>query len=214
VEIGLDELTGTEQAVLLVLLAEARPVPNPELGRLGPELRKDSRDNLNRKGLIDSVQEGRVWVHELTDKGGALCRQLFGADAPERSSGQGKALYTLLRGLQRYMTRMDVPPVDIFAPTANDEDAPPDAGPADEQQVRDAYLRLARQPGDWVGLLRLRAELPDVAHPDFDDRLRRMYRKPGVHVIPEENQKVLTEDDRRAAVVIGDQPKHLIAIDA
>lgn len=216
-KIGLDELTGTEQAVLLVLMAEARPVPNPELSRLGPELRKDSRDNLNRKGLIESVQDRRVWVHELTDDGWALCRRLFGAEAPERSSGQGKALYTLLRGLQRYLNRADLPPVEIFAPAEPETDveieAEIQAVPADEQQVRDAYGRLAAQAGDWVALIRLRAELPDVAHLDFDDRLRRMYRKPGVHVIPEENQKVLTDDDRRAAVVIGDQPKHLIAIE-
>lgn len=212
-KIGLDELTGTEQAVLLVLMAEARPVPNPELSRLGPELRKDSRDTLNRKGLIESVQDRRVWVHELTDDGWAFCRRLFGADAPERSSGQGKALYTLLRGLQRYMHRADLPPVDIFAPAEPEPEPPMEQAPADEQQVRDAYARLAAQAGDWVALVRLRAELPDVAHLDFDDRLRRMYRKPGVHVIPEENQKVLTDEDRRAAVVIGDQPKHLIAIE-
>lgn len=41
-----------------------------------------------------------------------------------------------------------------------------------------------------------------------------MYRKTGVHLIPEENQKVLGEHDWAAAVVIGDQHKHLIAIEA
>ena len=40
-----------------------------------------------------------------------------------------------------------------------------------------------------------------------------MYRIPGVSLIPEENQKVLTPDDRAAAVEIGDQDKHLIAIE-
>jgi hypothetical protein len=203
VKIELDELTGTEQAVLLVLMAEARPVPNPELARLGPELRKDQRDKLNQKGLIESVQERRVWVHELTDDGWALCRRMFGADAPDRPSPQGRALYTVLRGLDRYFRSVDLPLADVFGPA-----------PTTEQLVQDIYGQLAGQPGDWVALARLRAELPDVAHDDLDDTLRRMYRKPGVHLIPEENQKVLDEHDWKAAVVIGDQHKHLIAIEA
>ena len=212
-KIGPDELTGTEQAVLLVLMAEARPVPNPELVTLGPELRKDSRDNLNRKGLIESTKVGPRFVHELTDAGWALGRHLFGAEAPPRSSGQGKALYTLMRGLNRYFTREDLPLAEVFAPAV--PGATPDpALPSDQARVHQVYDRLAGAPGDWVALVRLRAELPDVGHHELDDTLRRMYRIPGVHLIPEENQKVLTDDDRQAAVVIGQQHKHLIAIES
>ncbi len=43
--------------------------------------------------------------------------------------------------------------------------------------------------------------------------LHALYRTPEVSLIPEENQKVLTAADRAAAVVIGDQNKHLIAIE-
>ena len=50
-----DELTGTEQAVLLVLMAEARPVPNPKLKELGPELKKLDRERLNRLKLIETT---------------------------------------------------------------------------------------------------------------------------------------------------------------
>jgi hypothetical protein len=217
VKIGPDELTGTEQAVLLVLMAEARPVPNPELIQLGPELRKDSRDQLNRKGLVESTKVGRSYVHELTDDGWALGRQLFGIDAPARSSGQGKALYTLMRGLNRYFTRDELPLADVFAPAENTaEPAPPRRPelPSDQARVQEGYDKLANTPGAWVALVRLRAELPDVGHHELDDTLRRMYRIPGVHLIPESNQKVLTDDDRQAAVVIGEQHKHLIAIES
>lgn len=207
--IGPDELTGTEQAVLLVLMAEARPVPNPELSRLGPELKKDSRDKLNRKGLVESIKVGPRFVHELTDDGWALGRKLFGAETPPGSKGQGKALYTLMRGLNRYLVREELPLAEVFAPAPGG-----DPDPSDQARVREAYGRLARSPGDWVALVRLRTELPDVDHHDLDDTLRRMYRIPGVHLIPEENQKVLTDDDRHAAVVIGEQHKHLIAIES
>lgn len=218
-KIGPDELTGTEQAVILVLMAEARPVPNPELAVLGPELRRDSRDELNRKGLIDSTKVGRSYVHELTDAGWALGRQLFGAETPPRSSGQGKALYTLMNGLNRFFTREDLRMAEVFAP-ADPEPEPesepqgPPALPSDQARVAEIYGRLAGTPGDWVALVKLRAELPDVDRPELDDTLRRMYRIPGVHLIPEENQKVLTDADRHAAVVIGEQHKHLIAIES
>jgi ATP-dependent Clp protease ATP-binding subunit ClpA len=210
VNIGPDELTGTEQAVLLVLLAEARAVPNPELGQLGPELRRENREKLNRKGLVESTKVGRSYVHELTDDGWALGRKLVGAPTPPASSGQGKALYTLMRGLDRYLTRAELPLSELFAAA----DAEPPQLPSDQARVQQVYGRLAAQSGDWVALVRLRAELPDVDHQDLDDTLRRMYRIPGVHLIPEENQKVLTDDDRLAAVVIGEQHKHLIAIES
>ena len=48
------DLTGTERAVLLVLMAESRPVPNPDLIALGPRLEKTGRDKLNNLGLIES----------------------------------------------------------------------------------------------------------------------------------------------------------------
>ena len=77
---------------------------------------------------------------------------------------------------------------------------------------RSAYADLAPRPGGWVSLTRLRAELSDADRGDIDTALRTLYRAAGVSLIPEENQKVLTTEDRHAAVLIGDQSKHLIAI--
>lgn len=209
-----DELTGTEQAVLLVLMAEARPVRNPELATLGPKLEKPYRDRLADRGLIEVTTEGRTMVLELTDRGWKTCAKLFGADTPERPSGQGKALYTVLRALRRYFDRVDLAPGDVFLPL---DDGPPEGDPDPggdeiEARVRAAYVRLAATDGGWVDLVRLRAGLPDVSKHELDVALTQMYRMPGVSLIPEENQKTLTDEDRAAAVEIGDQDKHLIAI--
>lgn len=202
-----DDLTGTEQAVLLVLMAESRPVPNPELERLGPKLEKPGRDRLNRLGLVETTP-GRPLVHELTDSGWALCRELFGADPPPRPSGQGKALYTLLAALRRYFDHAELVPADIFLPPADNV-----AGGV-EDQLRAAYTRITAKPGGWVNLVQLRREVSGLGRNDVDTALVNLYQQPGVSLIPEENQKVLTEADRAAAVVIGDQPKHLIAIES
>ncbi len=208
------ELTGTEQAVLLVLMAEARPIRNPELATLGPELKKRDRDRLVERGLIDVTTENRAMVLELTDRGWATCAKLFGAETPARPSGQGKALYTVLRALRRYLDRDDLAPADVFlalddSPPAEDADP---LGDAVEASVRAAYVRLAARSGGWVDLVRLRGELPEVSRRDLDDALTRMSRHPAVTLIPEENQKTLTDADRAAAVQIGDQHRHLIAI--
>ncbi|MGV0813010.1 hypothetical protein ABQF34_13705 [Mycolicibacterium boenickei] len=203
-----DELTGSEQAVLLVLMAESRPVPNPELERLGPKLDKPQRDRLNRLGLIETTGT-RPLVHELTDAGWAVCRALLGADAPPRSTGQGRALYTLLAALHRYFEHAELVPADVFLPA---DVSVPDENP--EVQLRSAYAGLAARPGGWVSLLHLRQAVPELTRPTVDAALISLYQQPGVSLIPEENQKVLTPADRDAAVEIGHQDKHLIAIES
>jgi hypothetical protein len=208
------ELTGTEQAVLLVLMAEARPVRNPDLAALGPELKKRDRDRLAEHGLIEVTTEGRAMVLELTDRGAATCAKLLGAETPPLSKGQGKALYTVLRALRRYFDREDVAPADIFLPL---DEAPPEGDPDPlgddvEARVRAAYVGLAARAGGWVDLVRLRDALPDLSRHELDAALTRMYRIPGISLVGEDNQKTLTAEDHAAAIEIGDQPKHMIAI--
>lgn len=101
------------------------------------------------------------------------------------------------------------------APPAGQAAAEPDARQADpdiEVRVRKAYAELADKPGAWVSLTRLRPLLADVPRDVLDDVLRRMNRLPDVTLIPETNQKGLTDLDREAAVTVGDQDKHLLWI--
>ncbi|BDX32082.1 hypothetical protein TUM20985_26290 [Mycobacterium antarcticum] len=210
-----EELTGTKQAVLLVLMAEARAVRNPELAALGPELKKQDRDELVRRGLIEVSTENRAMVLELTDRGWATCAAIIGAEVPAQSKGQGKALYTVLRALRRYFDREGLKPGEVFFPLDDNALAgePDVLGDEVEEKVRAAYVRLAARSGGWVDLVRLRQDLLEVSRHDLDAALTRMYRIPGVSLVPEENQKTLTAEDHAAAVSIGDQAKHLIAIE-
>ena len=206
------DLTGTERAVLIVLMAESRPVANPELAALGPALDKPGRDKLNALGLIESERVKGRYVHELTDRGWALCRDIVAAGPPPRSTGPAKTLYTVLGALGRYLQRSEVSLAELFWPAeASEAETPQDR--TLEDRVRVAYARLAPRPGGWVRLAELRAVLGD-ARGDVDTALTALSRAPGVSVIPEEDQKKLTPDDRAAAVMIGDRPKHLIAIEA
>lgn len=199
------DLTGTERAVLLVLMAESRPLPNPDLVALGPKLDKPSRDKLNNLGLIDTYRDSNRFVHELTDAGWRLCRDIVAAAPPPRSTGPAKTLYTVLSSLGRYLTSADLSLADVFGHIG-------DAPPLDDR-IRRAYTDLSPRPGGWVSLTRLRAELADTDRADVDEALRALARTPGVSLIPEENQKVLTAADRDAAITIGPEDKHLIAIE-
>jgi hypothetical protein len=153
-------------------------------------------------------------VLELIEDGWVTCAKLIGAEAPKGSQGQGKAFYAVLRALRRYLDREDLAPGDVFvALDSHPPEGDPDPlGDGIEARVRSAYVRLAAYDGGWVDLVRLRAALPDVSKQDLDEALTKMYRVPGVSLMREDNQKTLTADDHAAAVQIGNQPKHMIAI--
>lgn len=213
-----EDLNGTEAAVLLVLMAEASPVKNSQLKTMGPELAKASRDKLKNAGLIEVNPSVRPMTLELTDKGWRTCGELIGGEPPARSTGAGKAMFTVLAGLRRWLDRTDNRPADVFSAR---EDQPAPVGksetadePADiEASIRAAYARLAREPGSTVRLSRLRNELHHITRTDLDDALARLRRASDVSLIPEENQKTLTDEERAAAVVVGNQHNHLLSIE-
>jgi hypothetical protein len=93
---------------------------------------------------------------------------------------------------------------------------------AAEHRIRQAVTELAaapgplglgREPGGWVSLRRLREHLADLPRADVDAALYHMALQPGVYdLIPEADQKILTQADWDTGLRIGDQVKHLISI--
>jgi hypothetical protein len=83
-----------------------------------------------------------------------------------------------------------------------------------EQRVSAAYRSLAPRAGDLVSLADLRDLVCDLVPADVDAALRRLHRQRGVVLVPEANRKTLDDRTRAAAVVIGDEPKHAIAMAA
>jgi hypothetical protein len=200
-------LTTKERAVLLALLAEARPVTNAEL-RAAASLGLDgaSRRKLNDLKLVTSEKVGRSFVHELTDDGWAWCAKELGAERPERAGSMGGALYAVLAGLQRYLQRTGHLLSELFQPAEPDVDT--------ETRIRSAYRKLSSASGSpWVGLAALRAELADVTREDVDAALQQLSRQPGIHVQAEANQQALIDADHEAAVRFGGSSRHLLKIE-
>ena len=210
-----DELTGNEQAVLLVLMAECRAVPNARLKDLGPALTADQRRKLLEKNLIEV--SGKPMVVTLSERGWAMCRAIIGSEPPVGVTGQKRALYTVLKALDRYLDDADLALADVIGPVGEQPAAvapPPAASAADdlEGRVRSLYTQLVGRPGGWVALTRLRGELVDVPRADVDGALRNLLRSRVISLIPEENQKALTDADDDAAIVIGGEKNHLLAV--
>jgi hypothetical protein len=84
-----------------------------------------------------------------------------------------------------------------------------------EDRIRSAYnVASGFEPGAWVGLTDIRLWISDLPRDVQDAALRNLERCPDVNLVPESNQKTLTQSDRDAAVWIGEQAKHLLWIAA
>lgn len=200
------ELGIPHKAMLFALMGVGREVSNRELGELaGIKVRKEIREELIKGGYITSQTETTPHVHELTRKGWEWCAgELSKGEVPDRPGSLGRALYAVLRGLGGYLQRQDLKPRDMFPPG-------PTVVSANglESHIRGAYQKLAREPRDFVRLADLRTEL----RLEVDALLKTMSRDRHVHLVPDENRKMLTEADHAAAIRIGGDDNHLIAIE-
>ncbi|BAL86469.1 hypothetical protein AMIS_12490 [Actinoplanes missouriensis 431] len=210
-----DELTPSENAILIVLMAEAREVLNTELRETyGLDVRKPARDKLGRKGYAVSRKNGRTFALELGDKGWVHVQEQLNF----RSNGataQAAALTALLNGLRsRVLDRSGCTSfAELFALTdVRGSASAPEQGQVLRTRIVNAYDALTDEPGGWVSLTRLRRFFGDVPRADLDEALRRVSREPGVTLAPQSNQKVLTDTDHAAALHIGGQDKHVLSI--
>ncbi len=206
-----DALKLSEIGILLALMAEAQEISNVDLKeRYGFTLTGESKSRLNDRKLVSSRRVGRAYVHELTEPGWRRCREELAAPCPPRAGAAGGALYALLHGLARYMTREELSLPEVFGRTSA---APTSAGNDVEAAIRTAYPKAPRRPGGWVALTDLRQLLDQIPRQAVDDTLARMGRLPRVSLLPEENQKVLTQSDREAAIQLGGTAYHFLLIE-
>jgi hypothetical protein len=207
-----DDLTPTESAILIVLLSENRPIRNPELKeRFGFELKKPSREKLNGFDYVNTTMEGRVMVHRLGDAAWDRLREPLNFDGA-RPRAFGAALGSLLAAVRRDLERNDRSLAMAFAPEQAEPAPRPPIGMDLTDRIREAYAAAASTPQAWVSIADIRRKLGDVDRETMDAALRRLEQAPDVNIVPESNQKALSDEDRRAAVTIGDQRKHFLAI--
>jgi hypothetical protein len=206
-----EKLTPTARAALLVLMATGRQISNNEMFEIAHfKLHGKDKNVLNDEGWVKTDESRTPYRHVLTTEGWKRCIEELVAEAPERAGGGPLvgALYAVLHGLDRHRKQTGASLNTIFqvnGTATSSQDT--------ESLIRDAYRALAREPGGWVSLADLRERLRDMPRSELDTTLKAMISRPGVSIIPEADQSSLKERDREAAVRIGGEYKHLIAIE-
>jgi hypothetical protein len=197
------EKYGTHETATLIVLTLFKEVPNPDLKKdYGIELSPAGRAALNKAGLIKSQTDNRPFVHRITDAGMAWCEtELAGVEPPPRTGPLVRMVFTVIRQLVQYLRQNGIRLVDVIRP-------------ADlESLIREAYQELSVKPQDWVRLAKLRPKLNGAGKDEVDEVLLAMVRTGLVHLAPSSNRKALTDEDNDAAITIGGQDKHLMAIE-
>lgn len=198
-------LTVRDQASLFALMVVARPVTNRELRLLaGAEITADVRRRANEETeLIDTKKMGVVHTHGLTPAGKTWCESMLAAGRPDGTKFPTGVLYALLESVSQHLARSGTKLDDFFTPDI-------------DSWIRSVYSELTRRrgPGNWVRLSALRAWLGGVPRDVVDAELDRMIELPEVELMAELNQQSLTDEDRKAAVNIGGEDRHLLKIGA
>jgi hypothetical protein len=199
------ELTPVQRFVLVTLMIKAGTLPNTYLTNTARiSLKREYRDDLRNRGLIKVTE--KPLVLELTEKGWGQAISELGADVPARAGSAGGALYIALGFLRGLLDHLNIAPSELFALKIDGGEIA--QSPADfEASIRKAYGQVAH--GDeYVSL----AKVKNVLMADIDATLTRMNRASAVDLTPNSQQGDLTDEDHTAAVKVGNQDMHLIAI--
>jgi hypothetical protein len=201
---------------LVLLMVQARELTNNELKELaGFTLTGKENKQLEDLGLITTNRSHRPYSHQLTDKGWRIVREIHGSTPPKSRGPAIKTLFALLANLHRSLDRLHISHGEFFKQGGSGAPRPAAADlrtPDVETAIRTAYRELATRPGDWIGLADLRERLGPVDRAAVDDTLRVMVRQEGVRIIPIANTRALKPRDRAAALRIGDEDNHALAI--
>lgn len=203
-----------QRATLLILMGAGKSLTNKEIhavGQFTPLTGKDLQPLYDLK-LLETDRKSSGHVHSLTLEGWLWCERELSAGVGGKYGSAGGALYGVLAGLGRFLERSTVSLKDIFLqldePTI-DLDKTVDV----EGLIRRAYVKLRTEPRGWVSLTKLRPLLVGYSKNEVDTVLNRMNRTKGVNIIPESNQSLLSAEDRKAMILIGNEDRLLLSID-
>ena len=202
------ELTSADYAYLVILQAEGREISNSEMHeRYEVRLTSPDYEKLNADGYVVSTTKPRPYRHVITDKGSRVLGdpltidQGRGGEGVKRSTGERQLLWAAVVAQQKLLLAKA-----NGAATAVEK-------PADlDGRIRAAYTKLAATPGDYVNLTDLRPLIDDVSKADLDKALIRLHDASDVRIEPEPFGHRIGPAERSAAVHIGGEDRHKLAI--
>lgn len=193
--------TSAKSALMVVMLAN-REVPNVELkDTYKITLLPRDREAVNRDKLLESSKVGRRYIHRITDKGIDWCMtHLVESELPARVGPQSRVNQELLRRMVPFLRERG-----LLAEAIRSRGL--------EELIRQVYLELGDGYQDWVRLAKIRPRLDGAGRDQVDETLLKMVKDGDTHLVASANRKVLTDEDHTAAIRIGGEDKHLMAIE-
>lgn len=205
-----DDLTPTDYAYLIILKIEGREISNTDLSkRYDVRLISPDYEKLNGLGYVVSQTARRPYKHVLTKEGekfldGPLTVVRSEPEAKEsKRAAKERPLWAALVALHNDHLRPTAAATEKGADT-------PEQSLGD--RIRAAYATLADGPGDWVSLSKVRPLLGDAPKADVDKAFRQLLDEPDVRIEPEPNRHRIDRAEREAAVRIGGENRHKLAI--
>lgn len=202
------------------------------LVRGGAGLQKDmnftftpkDREALVAAGLITADTRKRPYILQVTDKGWHWAGTAATDCVITRSPAVAGVLQALLACLGTYMQARDIALAEILSPTlpSHASEAQPTASPiatmtepADlRDRIRSTFLKLTGgKLNTSVPLRELRAEIKDIDRSMLDEALLAIEREDDRATLMQiDNQIEITDEDRKAALRVGVEPRHLLWI--
>jgi hypothetical protein len=204
------ELASADYAFLIILKAEGRELSNTEMDRLYQvRLVSPAYEKLNAEGFVSSDTTNRPYRHAITSDGlkllaGGLSIDEDRVEGREKRTLRERQLWAAVVAQQNEIARLR--PKGDRAPAAAGRPAGLDG------RIRAAYDGLADGPGEWVDLVALRPLFRDVPRAALDEALVRMLDAPDVRLEPEPFGHRIGAEERDAAVRVGGEDRHKLAI--
>lgn len=229
------DLTSADYSFLILLKAEGRELSNTEMDKIyRVRLISPAYEKLNAAGYVESDTTRRPYRHAITTEGAKVLGVPLVIDSDQAEEGdkrstREKQLWAALVALQNQTLRLPAAPAPDPAPasapdpdpapaSAAEHSAPPAAqnGATTSSQdlggrIRAAYAQLAA-PGTWVALTAIRPLFTDVPKSELDRALVRLLAAPDVRLEPEPFGHRIGAQERQAAVHIGGEDRHKLAI--
>ncbi|MFB9661787.1 hypothetical protein ACFQS3_03600 [Glycomyces mayteni] len=212
-----ETLTQRDRVLLLALLVHdpSFDIANTQLrSAFGIGVEKANRERLSRAGYLNSIQAkgSTAKLYTLTPKGRERAMSELSNDADPKSTVNLRVVYAVFNSMHRFLRRNHLDADAVFEAQDGSFDDAIDAELSNS--IQDEYRRLAEGRSMWVPLRTLRAALPDISRESLDETLTALCSHRIVHLTSESNRKSLRDADHEAALNIGGDAKHFIAIEA
>jgi hypothetical protein len=197
------ELSSADYAFLAILKVEDREISNVELDeRYGVRLVARPLQRLLAADFIHTNKERRPFRHIITRAGLKALSEPWAIDDDRVDKGERRTLREkqLWAGMVALRSML------------RDPKGAGGNGPDLGGRIRAAYRKMVSAPGEWVDLTALRPLFADVSKADLDGALKRLLRDDDVRLEPEPFGHRVGDAERRAAVHVGGEDRHKLAI--